>query len=314
MKTTECFKIQILKGRISDSFEIKHLSPIHRICNSHNNLSLCPKVIEADPFLFVKENRLHLFYESKDYGKPGVIKMTSTTDLKKWVRPHTVLKEPFHLSYPFVFQENDVIYMIPETCAVGEIRLYQAANDNLTRFTQVATLLKQTEDKDIQISYSDASIYKKDGKYYLMVTIMKNDVNHLLLYCADSLTGPYTEHPSSPLVKSMKYGRNAGCLLERDGRLYRVAQDCVKRYGDNVHLLSVNHMDETTFQEHEVKDNIIPIDIDFYSDGGHQLHFVKFKDSIIVATDAKEYHKFPVAKLFYMICRIHRKLSHMLFK
>ena len=304
MKITECFKIQILKGGINEFPEIRHLSPIHQICNTHSCLSPYPKEIEADPFLFVKGDRLYLFYESKYYGQPGVIKMTSTKDLKTWTKPRTVLKEPFHLSYPFVFQEGDVIYMMPETSEAGEVRLYRATDGSLSHFIQVATLLKQKEDQDIQVSYSDASVYKKDDKYYLMVTIMKNEVNHLLLYYADSLTGPYTEHPSSPLTKSMKYGRNAGCLLENDGKLYRVAQDCVNRYGDNVHLLTVDQMDERSYHESVLQDQMIPTDIPFYAEGGHQFNYVCFQDAMIVATDAKEYHKFRVAKVFRKICKI----------
>lgn len=308
MTRTECFKIQILRGGIKDNPEIKNLSPILRICNSRSCLSPFPKVIEADPFLFVKDNMLYLFYESKDYGKPGVIKMTSTTDLKTWTKPRTVLKEAFHLSYPYVFQEGNTVYMIPETCAVGEVRLYQADDGTLSHFSQVATLLKKKEDKDIQIHFSDASVYKKDDKYFLMATIMKDDVNHLLLYYADTLFGPYKEHPSSPLVKSLKYGRNAGCLLEKDGKLYRVAQDCVKRYGDNVHLLSVDQINDTTYQEHVLKDYIIPTETAFYTEGGHQFNYVQFNDSVIVATDAKEYHKFPVAKVCLKLCKEFGKL------
>ncbi len=311
MRQTECFKIQILRGRLENSFDIKRLSPIHQICNSSSCLSLLPKIIEADPFLFVKDERLYLFYESKDYRKPGVIKMTSTADLKNWTKPRTVLQEPFHLSYPFVFQEGDTTYMMPETCATGEVRLYRAEDNSLTCFTHVATILKQRKDQNIEISYSDASVYKKDGKYYLMVTVMKNGVNHLLLYYADSLKGPYKEHPSSPLVVGMKYGRNAGCLFEKEGWLYRVAQDCVVRYGDNVHLLAVDQMDNATYKEHIVKDNIIPTDMKFYAEGGHQYNYVQFNDSIIVATDAKEYHDFPVARIINRIFKISRILfSH----
>lgn len=308
MKQTECFKIRILRGNTNDFPKIENLSPIHQICNSSNCLSPFPKVIEADPFLFVKDDKLFLFYESKDYGKFGVIKMISTTDLRHWTKPRVVLKESFHLSYPYVFQNDNVIYMIPETCAAGEVRLYQSEDDSLSRFTHVATLLKQDEDKDVQISLSDASVYKKDDKFFLMVTIMKNNINHLLLYCADSLAGPYIEHPSNPLVKSLKYGRNAGCLLEKNGELYRVAQDCVERYGDNVHLLSVDQMDEAVYREHILKDNIIPTNIEFYSEGGHQFHYVQFHDSIIVATDAKEYHDFPVARMLSRIKKMPRKL------
>ena len=308
MTQTECFKIQILRGEIKDNPEIQNLSPILRICNSRSRLSPFPKVIEADPFLFVKDDILYLFYESKDYKKAGVIKMVSTTDLSTWTKPQTVLSESCHLSYPFVFQEGGITYMIPETCAFGEVRIYKADNDQLSHFTYVTTLLKQKEEEDWQISFSDSSIYKKDDIYYLMTTVMRNQINELLLFYSKSLAGPYTEHPSSPVVRNMKYGRNAGCILEQEGKLYRVAQDCVKRYGDNVHLVAVDQMNETTYQEHVVKDNIIPTDQPFYAEGGHQFNIVQFNDSIIVATDAKEYHKFPIAKVRLKLCKVLSKL------
>ena len=37
-----------------------------------------------------------------------------------------MLKEPFHLSYPYVFKHKGTYYMIPESRAAGAVRLYRA--------------------------------------------------------------------------------------------------------------------------------------------------------------------------------------------
>lgn len=37
-----------------------------------------------------------------------------------------VLEEEFHLSFPYAFRVGDDIFMIPETCANRDIRLYKS--------------------------------------------------------------------------------------------------------------------------------------------------------------------------------------------
>ena len=68
-------------------------------------------VILADPFLFVKGDTLYLFYEhlTKWFGT-GRICMRSTKDLEIWTEEVDVLVEPFHLSFPFVFEENGKVH------------------------------------------------------------------------------------------------------------------------------------------------------------------------------------------------------------
>ena len=60
--------------------------------------------------------------------------MTSTIDLKHWTKPLVVLKEKFHLSFPWVFTDAGKVYMVPETGTDGSIRVYEATDDTLTRW------------------------------------------------------------------------------------------------------------------------------------------------------------------------------------
>lgn len=294
MKKIECFKIRIEKTK--KTFELSSGNIIKEInCSKYSSL-MEPTTIVADPFLFVNNETLFLFYEDKRMYKNGVISMTSTKDLKNWSKPVVVLREECHLSYPWVFEEKGHIYMIPETCGLKEIRLYEGLPD-LTSFKFVKTIMHDEKSYTDGFSFSDSSIQKKDGIFYLMTTINDGKDNILKLYFSDKLEGGYKEHPMSPLYVGNKYGRNAGCLIEKDGKLLRVAQDCIERYGDNVHLLEITKISPTEYYEKSLRDNLLPTDIEFYREGGHQFNMVKFRDEYIIATDAKEYHMFCISRI-----------------
>lgn len=303
MRKIECFKIRILESDLTHLWDISSQKPLKDILCDKFSLSLNPVTIVADPFLFVYGDRLYLFYEMKRNYSPGVICMTSTTDLINWSESETILAENFHLSYPFVFEDNGSVYMIPETSDIGDIRLYKADNERLNHFSLYKTLIFK-DVIDTEIGFADSSIYKKDGYYYLVTSIERNHTNILYLYTSDNIEGPYYEHPCSPICSSSKYGRDAGCWLEfPDGILYRVAQDCEVRYGDNVHLLEIQDLSLSGYSEKLIMPRIIPLHNPFYRNGGHQFNFVQFKNRYIVATDAKEYH-------YYAVCRmIHKSLS-----
>ena len=62
------------------------------------------------------------------------------------------------------------------------------------------------------------------------------------------------------------------------------------RYGDNVNVSVINKLTPTEYEEYLVQEKIIPTDVPFYKEGGHQFNVTKFNGKWIVATDAKEYH------------------------
>lgn len=288
----ECFKIQIMKTKNDNILDIHNYEPVHQIMCDKANFINEPVIIVADPFLFVHNGRLYLFYEQKKLYHNGVLMMTSTSDLDIWSEPVVVLKEDFHLSYPWVFKDNGHVYMVPESCEDASIRLYEANNDKLDSFSLVKKLLKQPYIEDITMSFADTSIFKENNIYYLHTTICVNGVNQLRLYYADNLFGPYIEHTRSPIIISVKYGRNAGNLFKWNDMLLRPAQDCESRYGDNVHLMKVENMTTEEYEEILYKEYIIDSDMDFYREGGHQYNLAAFRGYTVLATDAKEYHNY----------------------
>lgn len=300
MKTEECFKIQVMEAK--NVFDLKNGTAIKKIVNSQGFRLEEPTTIVADPFLFVEEGILYLFYENKKMYHDGVISMISTKDLQKWTAPRVVLREKCHLSYPYVFKDQNKIYMIPETCSLNSIRIYEAVGGDLKQFRYVHTLLMDGDVLETGFSYSDSSIYKKDGIYYLMTTVNDGTKNILKLFYSDRLFEGYKEHPCSPVYSNNKFGRCAGSMFKHKKTLYRVAQDCENGYGNNVHLFRVDQMTICDYQETLIYENMIPVEVPFYKNGGHQFNTVEFKGKNIIATDAKEYK-------FYAINRILHKLG-----
>ncbi len=70
-----------------------------------------------------------MFFEvlNRDCRK-GEIGYAASKDGLSWTYQHIVLAEPFHLSYPYVFEWENNYYMIPEANSTESIRLYRATN------------------------------------------------------------------------------------------------------------------------------------------------------------------------------------------
>lgn len=258
-------------------------------------------VIQADPFLFVRNGTLYLFYEKLTHWfGTGRICMRSTRDLKTWTDEVDVLVEPFHLSFPYVFEEDGKVYMLPETGGDKSISLYEAEDETLTCWHRVAKLMENEE------PWYDTVIQKKDGKYYLF-TCHDDEVRQVQhLYVADSLFGPYTEHPASPIAEGRDRGRNAGSIIEHDGELYRPVQVCVNSYGEQTSIMKIETITEKDYKESFFSRNIIDTNQKPYGWGGHQWNPVEFLGRRVIATDYRDKN--------YNVIETFRKVKRIVFK
>lgn len=299
----ECFGIDVAiqKGMPlieADKETVLRMPPGSRLALSN------PVKIDADPFLFVHNDTLFLFYEHLTYySNGGNIAMTKTKDLVHWSQPVNILDDNYHYSFPFVFEDNGNVYMIPETGCNNTVRLYKADNDELDSFSLVTNIFEQQErPAGVVYNFADNVVYKKDGVYYLFTSIYDGKAYRLELYYADKLEGPYQLHPAAPLRYDNKYARNGGAIFECDGHLLRVAQDCEGRYGKDMHLLEIDELTTSSYKEHVFSENLLQ-GKELYNQGGHQLSFANFMGKTIVATDYKDYRRFYLLKGWHKILR-----------
>lgn len=74
-----------------------------------------PFTFLADPFGLWRGGVLHLFAESYDYRtRHGVIDLLRFDEGLKLLDRRRVLREPWHLSYPYVFEADGETWMLPE--------------------------------------------------------------------------------------------------------------------------------------------------------------------------------------------------------
>ena len=274
----------------NDHLTLDELDEQHLVYQRFINGLWKPKPIlyQADSFLFVKDDTLYLFYELQHWDDPGVIAMVKTCDLNIWTEPVVVLRQPFHLSFPYVFEDNGQVFMVPESQESNAIHLFQADNDQLTSFSKVRTLLHQKREEGIHYNLNDSHIYKKDGIYFLFTSYQKDWMYYQELYMTDDLLRcEFVKHPKSPICQSNEFGRNGGSLIDYEGRLLRVTQDCHADYGDNVSLMKITKLDEIEYEEQLYRQNVLPHN-SIFRDGGHQLNIAHFKGQYIYATDYKQ--------------------------
>ena len=171
----------------------------------------------ADPFLIKDDETWNLFFEVYDNEtKQGDLAVATSKNTWTWNYEKVIIDESFHLSYPYVFKSGDDYYLIPESFEANSIRLYKA-NEFPTKWSFVKTLV---EGRD----YVDNSIVFYNNKWWLFSSVTSND--KLYLHYADSLTGPWKEHPQSPIVVGdVHKSRPSGRLLLYDGNLYRFTMD-----------------------------------------------------------------------------------------
>lgn len=204
----------------------------------------------SDPFMVKELSTWYMFFEilnmQTDHGDIGV---ATSRDGIKWEYGGVVLDEIFHLSYPYVFKWQNEYYMIPESYQSGSIRLYKST-DFPRKWEFVRTLLNG--------NYVDSSIFQYDGKWWIFTETNPNGNDTLRLYYSDNLTGPWVEHPKSPIVKeNANIARPGGRVLIYDKRIFRYTQDDYPTYGNQVWAFEITELTTTSYNEKRV--NKLPV-------------------------------------------------------
>jgi hypothetical protein len=168
------------------------------------------------------------------------------------------LSEDFHLSFPYVFRHDGVLYMCPETSAIREIRLYRCIDFPL-RWVHCATLMQD-------VSAADTVMFEKDGRWWMLTNIDSSGLgdhsSELHVFCADSpLSSEWRPCASAPVIDSPLCARNGGLIADESG-IFRVAQkQGFNVYGEAASVRRVVHLAEDGYVE------ALELDIDLHIDG-----------------------------------------------
>jgi hypothetical protein len=224
-------------------WKIASAPDIHNPVLTARDVADTPASGVADPFMIQRDGKWYMFFEVIPKGKGrGAIGLATSLDGLNWRYEQIVLSEPFHLSYPCVFEWDGAIYMVPETSWRDSVRLYRAESfPTGWAFQKTLLALKNV---------ADATPLYYDDTWWLFTSVASHDC--LRLFYSNELMGPWREHPRSPLVEgSRRTARPGGRPLLVDGRLFRLAQDTYPTYGSALRAFEVLEVSTTGYRERE---------------------------------------------------------------
>lgn len=231
------YKIRIKNEKIIIS-EIPNISnPILSI----KNIDYKDAQFVADPFIIRHNDNFYLFFEIMRSRK-GEIALAESKDGLNWKYDGIILDEPFHLSYPQVFQFEQDFYMIPESAQKKEVRLYKSITFPF-EWKYVKTLLKGKE-------WFDSTVVKYNGTWFMFSYV---GYGNLELYYSDDIFSDWSPHPQNPLIfNNFRSSRPGGSVLILNNSYIRVAQDCAERYGDSLRVFKILKLDKKSYLEKEL--------------------------------------------------------------
>ncbi len=209
--------------------------------------------IWADPFVLEKNGRYFVFFEELPFAaKKAHISMIEVTR-DGASAPVKVLERDYHLSYPFLVEQDGELYMIPESAQNRTVEVYRCVDFPL-RWRLERVLLDN-------IRCVDATFHRGADRWWMFANLaaggsrMFDDELHL--FHAERLLGDWQPHPRNPVKSDARSSRPAGPLVWRNGALYRPAQICVPLYGAGISLNRVLRLTPQAYAERQVE-RILP--------------------------------------------------------
>jgi hypothetical protein len=203
----------------------------------------------ADPHI-IKENRIYyIFIEEYIYiRRKGYIAVIEMDENGEWRGPFQVIKEKYHMSYPFVFKNEEKFYMIPETKNNNCISLYES--DRFPYSWKYKMNLFEN------VKAVDTTLLRYNNKWWLFTNIGNEDnstyTDLYLFYSDNFLTHSWIAHPFNPIVSDISRARPAGKIYECDGKLFRPSQDCSKYYGYAININRIDKLNESEYHESKI--------------------------------------------------------------
>ncbi len=180
----------------------------------------------ADPILVDDGDRTWLFYEAVK-GQKGRIEVAQVLDGCRLSQPRVLLEDACHYSYPFVFQADGTWYMIPESSAAQEVRLYRALSFPFRWELQTVLLREKAV---------DTTVFACGGAYWLLTFLLDNGSEQVFprAYTLADWNAPVLREVPWPDFDPLRV-RGAGPVFSADKELLRPAQiSQPQRYGDGL--------------------------------------------------------------------------------
>jgi hypothetical protein len=206
----------------------------------------------ADPFLVRHDGRMWLFAEEFRYrlGRGRLCAM-ALDDALRCGEPRELLALEAHASFPYPFEHEGRLYLLPETHAIGTVDLYRC--DEFPQRWRLARRILHDVDA------ADSIVFRRDGYWWLLTSLRdgpRDTGRHLAIYYSeDLLAAPFHPHPVNA---ERRYAgerfsgmRNAGAPVCVGATMLRPVQRNRRYYGEAVSFMRIDALTTTEFRETE---------------------------------------------------------------
>jgi len=223
----------------------------------------------ADPFVIKYNNKTVIFVEDYSFknrkGKISAYEINS----ESYKKLGTVIEEEFHLSYPFLIEDKEDLFMVPETHQTKDIRIY--------RCTEFPLKWKLHKILISGIGAVDTNIFKFNNKYWLFTNLDTSNSSdyssELHIFYADNIeSSEWKPHALNPVIFDSKKARNGGMIYSEKKHTYRVFQkQGFDNYGESIGISRIKTLTENEYEE-EIYMNVMP---DFFKkiSGTHSFSY-----------------------------------------
>lgn len=274
---TEIWELGLIKADLlkAESFFSKKdqvLKQKHFLKNVTSQLSFS---FIADPFGVLYKDHYYIYFEYLNYRyKKGEIRYNKYDKELNLLKSGTALNKSFHLSYPYLFQEKDTLYMIPEmaACKSGKQSIFILNSDS-----------DIWEEQCINIpAMVDPCIIKEGDSYFIFGNLKRKKVS----YRSNNILEGYKE---IEYVSNHDHFQSGGKIFNINDSIYRPLQISDKTYGEKILVTKLNLKNSSI---EESKDFTV-----ITADDYEGFHTISPIDDRYVVIDVKNF-KFSIFKFF----------------
>lgn len=240
----------------------------------------------ADPFLLTEDEDFYyivceelVFWEGK--GKISLLVVRKSDFLL--VKKETLIDEPWHLSFPFVYKNE---YIIPESHRGGKAYMYHIDLGKM-----------EIDSKELiceECGFVDPVITEDDrGKEILLSS--DNLSQNMFAFTKDD-NGKFARASKTSLICDKKRARAAGKMFTYKGEKVFPVQDCEERYGRQTRLEKIASLTADNY----TIDEIATINSDKNPPYNETMHTFNVYDDFVIIDGSKDFARFPM-KIFYRI-------------
>lgn len=253
----------------------------------------------ADPMAFKYNGKIYLFTEifdmKKQLGEIAVSEYIGDT----FTIPKVIIKTSYHMSYPCVFEYNEELYMLPETCQNGTLELWKAQNNDIFSWKKEKELLKG-------VKLVDSTVYIKEKAYIISYSEKEPWMTYVFEFNLDKMCVTELERVST----SENICRPAGYLFMENAALFRPVQNNISSYGESIIINEISSI--VPFREEKVTE-IQPSQLDNDKNRYSNTHTIS-KNGRVEVFDVKEKEQVSLRYRNVLIRKVRNKLYEIRYK